>query len=206
VPHLPVDVQALDVDFLCCSGHKMLGPTGVGVLYGKRALLEAMPPFLGGSIMIRMVSLQESTCNDLPWKFETGTSAIAEAIGLGVAVDYLNNLGMNWVREHKEEVTGYALEQLQTVAGLKIYGPLSALGRGGVVSFTLSDIHPHDLASLLDQEVGVAIRAGHHCVQPLMDRYHLAATARASFYVYTTKAEVDTLIQGLQKALQIFRV
>jgi cysteine desulfurase/selenocysteine lyase len=204
VPHFPVDVQALDVDFLCFSGHKMLGPTGVGVLYGKRALLEAMPPFMGGGSMIRTVKLRESTWADLPWKFEAGTPAIAEAIGLGIAVDYLNALGMNAVMQHEREITTYALEQLQAIPGLTVYGPDATNQRGGVISFTLGDIHPHDLSSILDQEVGVAIRAGHHCAQPLMDRYGLAATARASFYVYTTKEEIDVLVQGLHKAQQIF--
>nr|WP_220195112.1 cysteine desulfurase [Ktedonospora formicarum] len=204
VPHLPVDVQALDADFYCFSGHKMLGPTGIGVLYGKRELLEAMPPFMGGGDMIRTVKLQASTWNDLPWKFEAGTPAIAEAIGLGAAVDYLNDLGMEWVIEHEHEITAYALERLQEIPGLTIYGPRALEQRGGVISFTLGDIHPHDLASILDQEVGVAIRAGHHCAQPLMERYDVAATARASFYVYTTTEDVDALVQGLQKAQQIF--
>ena len=204
VPHFPVDVQALDVDFLSFSGHKMLGPTGVGVLYGKRALLEAMPPFMGGGSMIRTVQLHTSTWADLPWKFEAGTPAIAEAIGLGVAVDYLNALGMNAVAQHEREITTYALERLQEIPELTVYGPDAASQRGGVISFTLGDIHPHDLSSILDQEVGVAIRAGHHCAQPLMDRYGLAATARASFYVYTTKQEIDVLVQGLHKAQQIF--
>ncbi len=203
VPHLPVDVQALDADFFCFSGHKMLGPTGIGVLYGKRALLEAMPPFMGGGDMIRTVKLRESTWNDLPWKFEAGTPAIAEAIGLGAAVDYLNDLGMNAVMQHEREITTYAMEQLQAIPGLTIYGPEASL-RGGVISFTLGDIHPHDLASILDQEVGVAIRAGHHCAQPLMERYGLAATARASFYIYTLKEDIDVLVQGLHKAEQIF--
>ncbi len=161
VPHLPVDVQALDIDFLCFSSHKMLGPTGIGVLYGKRDLLEAMPPFMGGGDMIRKVGLRESTWNDLPWKFEAGTPAIAEAIGIGAAVDYLNALGMENVLGHEQAITAYALEQLQAIPGLTIYGP-GATKRGGVVSFTLADIHPHDLASILDQEMGVAIRAGHH--------------------------------------------
>jgi cysteine desulfurase/selenocysteine lyase len=205
VPHLPVDVQALDADFLCFSSHKMLGPTGIGVLYGKRDLLEAMPPFMGGGDMIRTVSLRESTWNDLPWKFEAGTPAIAEAIGLGAAVDYLNALGMEHVAAHEREITTYALEQLSQVPGLTIYGP-PASQRGGVVSFTLGDIHPHDLASILDQEAGVAIRAGHHCAQPLMQRFGLSATARASFYVYTTRQEIDTLVQGLHKALEIFHL
>jgi cysteine desulfurase/selenocysteine lyase len=205
VPHLPVDVQALDVDFLCFSAHKMLGPTGIGVLYGKRNLLEAMPPFMGGGDMIRKVGLRESTWNDLPWKFEAGTPAIAEAIGLGVAVDYLNELGMENVLQHEREITAYAMEQLQSVPGLTIYGPTTE-SRGGVISFTLDDIHPHDLASILDQEAGVAIRAGHHCAQPLMERYGLSATARASFYVYTIKEEIDTLVQGLHKAKTIFKL
>jgi cysteine desulfurase/selenocysteine lyase len=205
VPHLPVDVQALDVDFLCFSGHKMLGPTGIGVLYGKRDLLEAMPPFMGGGDMIRTVSLRESTWNDLPWKFEAGTPAIAEAIGLGAAVDYLNALGMQNVVRHEQELIGYAMQQLQEIPGLTIYGPPAAL-RGGVLSFTLGDIHPHDLASILDQEVGVAVRAGHHCAQPLMERFGLAATARASFYVYTIKEDIDILVQGLHKAMHIFQL
>lgn len=205
VPHMPVDVQALDVDFLCFSGHKMLGPTGIGILYGKRDLLEAMPPFMGGGDMIRTVSLRQSTWNDLPWKFEAGTPAIAEAIGLGAAVDYLNALGMQNVVRHEQEVTGYAMQQLQEIPGLTIYGPPAEL-RGGVISFTLGDIHPHDLASILDQEVGVAVRAGHHCAQPLMERFGLAATARASFYVYTSKEDIDILVQGLHKAMHIFRL
>ena len=205
VPHLPVDVQGLDADFLCFSGHKMLGPTGIGVLYGKRDLLEAMPPFMGGGDMIRTVGLRESTWNDLPWKFEAGTPAIAEAIGLGAAVDYLKALGMNNVLQHEQELTHYAMEQLQAVPGLTIYGP-KAKQRGGVLSFTLGDIHPHDLASILDQEAGVAVRAGHHCAQPLMERFGLAATARASFYVYTIQEEVDALVQGLHRAIDIFHL
>src|SRR5450755_1856200 len=205
VPHMPVDVQALDVDFLCFSAHKMLGPTGIGVLYGKRNLLEAMPPFMGGGDMIRTVGLRQSTWNDLPWKFEAGTPAIAEAIGMGAAVDYLNAIGMENAREHEQTITAYAMEQLQSVPGLTIYGPTTE-SRGGVISFTLDDIHPHDLASILDQEAGVAIRAGHHCAQPLMERYGLSATARASFYVYTIKEEIDTLVQGLHKAKTIFKL
>jgi cysteine desulfurase/selenocysteine lyase len=159
---------------------------------------------MGGGDMIRTVKLYESTWNDLPWKFEAGTPAIAEAIGLGAAVDYLNELGMDWVQAHEQEMTAYALEQLQQVPGLTIYGPREIGQRGGVISFTLGDVHPHDLASILDQEAGVAIRAGHHCAQPLMERYDVPATARASFYVYTTKADIDALVQGLHKALQIF--
>src|SRR5260370_16154888 len=203
VPHMPVDVQALDVDFLCFSAHKMLGPTGIGVLYGKRGILEDMPPFMGGGEMIRKVGLRESTWNDLPWKFEAGTPAIAEAIGLGAAIDYLNELGMENVRRHEQEITTYALTQLQAVPRLAIYGP-AASERGGVISFTLGDIHPHDLASILDQEVGLAIRSGHHCAQPLVERLGLPSTARSSFYVYTIPEDIDVLVQGLHKALQIF--
>lgn len=203
VPHMPVDVQALDADFVCFSGHKMLGPTGIGVLYGKRELLTAMPPFMAGGDMIRTVGLHDATWNELPWKFEAGTPAIAEAIGLGVAVDYLNALGMENVRRHEQELTQYAMERLQAVSGLTIYGP-EAAWRGGVISFTLGDIHPHDLASILDQEAGVAIRAGHHCAQPLMECLHVVAMARASFYVYTVKEEIDMLVEGLQRAIQIF--
>ena len=206
VPHLPVDVQDLNVDFLCFSSHKMLGPTGIGVLYGRRELLEAMPPFMGGGDMIRTVGLRESTWNDLPWKFEAGTPAIAEAIGLGAAVDYLNALGMRNIQQHEQDITAYAMEQLQQVPGLTIYGPKDVRQRGGVISFTLADIHPHDLASILDQEAGVAIRAGHHCAQPLMQRYNLSATARASFYVYTIPEDIDTLVRGLHKALEIFKL
>ncbi len=205
VPHIPVDVQALDADFLCFSSHKMLGPTGIGVLYGKRALLEEMPPFISGGDMIRTVGLRSSTWNDLPWKFEGGTPAIAEAVGFGAAIDYLNAIGMDVVQRHEREITTYALQKLSSVPELTIYGPRSTDGRGGVISFTLGDIHPHDLASILDQECGVAIRAGHHCAQPLMERYNLAATARASFYIYTLKEEVDILVQGLLKAQQIFQ-
>jgi cysteine desulfurase/selenocysteine lyase len=205
VPHLPIDVQDLDVDFLCFSAHKMLGPTGIGALYGKKALLEAMPPFMGGGDMIRTVSLRQSTWNDLPWKFEGGTPAIAEAIGFGAAIDYLNTLGMEAVHQHEQEITAYALEQLQTIPGLHIFGP-SVEKRGGVISFTLGEIHPHDLATILDQEAGVAIRAGHHCAQPLMERYDVPATARASFYIYTTQNDIDILVQGLHKAQQIFNL
>jgi cysteine desulfurase/selenocysteine lyase len=205
VPHLPVDVRALDADFLCFSSHKMLGPTGIGVLYGKRDLLEAMPPFMGGGSMIRKVELRESSWDDLPWKFEAGTPAIAEAIGLGAAVDYLNALGTERTHRHEQALTTYALEQLKAIPGLTIYGP-DITRRGGVVSFTLADIHPHDLASILDQEMGVAIRAGHHCAQPLVERFGLSATARASFYVYTIQDDIEALVQGLLKALRIFNL
>jgi cysteine desulfurase / selenocysteine lyase len=202
VPHLPVDVQALDCDFLAFSGHKMLGPTGIGCLYGKRALLEAMPPYMGGGDMIRRVGLEHSTWNDLPWKFEAGTPAIAEAIGLGAAVDYLSALGMAHVRAHEQAIIAYALDRLATVPGLRVYGPPAA-ERGGVVAFSLGEIHPHDVASLLDQR-GICIRAGHHCCQPLMERYDLPALGRASFYVYNTEADVDRLVEGLAFVREVF--
>ncbi len=201
-PHLPVDVRALDCDFYAFSGHKMLGPSGIGALWGRAELLEAMPPFMGGGDMIREVTLAGATWNDLPWKFEAGTPAIVEAVGLGAAVDYLRQLGMERVHAHEQALTTYALERLRAIPGLTIYGP-PAERRGGVISFTLGDIHAHDLATLLDRE-GVAVRAGHHCAQPLMERLQVAATARASFYVYTTSAEVDTLAEALERARAIF--
>jgi cysteine desulfurase/selenocysteine lyase len=201
-PHLPVDVRALDCDFYAFSGHKMLGPSGIGVLWGRAALLEAMPPFLGGGDMIREVTLEGTTYNDLPWKYEAGTPAIIEAVGLGAAVDYLRQLDMEQVRAHEHALTVYALERLRAVPDLTIFGP-PAERRGGVISFTLGDIHAHDLATLLDRE-GVAVRAGHHCAQPLMERMQVAATARASFYVYTTSAEIDTLAEALERARAIF--
>jgi cysteine desulfurase / selenocysteine lyase len=202
VPHLPTDVQDLDCDFLAFSGHKMLGPTGVGVLYGRRDLLEAMPPFLTGGDMIREVHLRSATWNDLPYKFEAGTPAIAETVGLGAAVDYLNALGMDFVQRHEQELVSYALERLGGVEGLTVYGP-EAAQRGGVVSFTLGDIHPHDLAQVLDGE-GVCVRAGNHCAQPLIEKLGLPATARASFYIYNMPEEVDALAEGLEKAKAIF--
>jgi cysteine desulfurase / selenocysteine lyase len=202
VPHLPVDVRDLDCDFLAFSGHKMLGPTGIGVLWGRAELLEAMPPFLGGGDMIREVRLDGSTWNDLPWKFEAGTQAFVEAVGLGTAVDYLSALGMERVHQHERRLVAYALERLSAVPDLTIYGP-PADRRGGVVSFTLGDIHPHDLATLLDRD-GVCVRAGHHCAQPLMERYHLPATARASFYVYSTGSEIDVLAEALERARSVF--
>ncbi|MFZ1506371.1 MAG: cysteine desulfurase [Anaerolineae bacterium] len=202
VPHLPVDVQALGADFLVFSGHKMCGPTGIGVLYGRRQLLEAMPPFMSGGDMIKEVHLDVSRWNTLPWKFEAGTPAIAEAIGLGAAVDYLDNLGMPAIQAHEHALVTYAMQQLQQVEGLRILGP-DADHRGGVVAFTLGDIHPHDLAAILDGE-GIAIRAGHHCAQPLHDRYGLPASARASFYLYNTAAEVDQLVAALDKAREMF--
>ncbi len=201
-PHLPVDVRTLDCDFYALSGHKMLGPSGIGALWGRAELLEVMPPFMGGGDMIREVTLEGTTWNDLPWKFEAGTPAIIEAIGLGAAVDYLRQLGMERVRAHEHALTAYALERLSGVPGLTLFGP-PADRRGGVASFTLGDIHAHDLATLLDRE-GVAVRAGHHCAQPLMERFQVAATARASFYVYTTSDDIDTLVAALEQARTIF--
>jgi cysteine desulfurase/selenocysteine lyase len=202
VPHLPVDVRVLGCDFLAFSGHKMLGPTGIGVLWARRELLEAMPPFLGGGDMIREVTMEGATWADLPWKFEAGTPAIIETVGLAAAVDYLNALGMENVRAHEHALTAYALDRLAAIPDLTIYGP-AAERRGGVVSFTLGEIHAHDLATLLDRD-GLAVRAGHHCAQPLMERYHLPATTRASFYVYTTSAEIDALADALAHAAEVF--
>lgn len=194
VPHMVVDVQALDVDFMAFSGHKMLGPTGIGVLYGKRHLLEAMPPWMGGGDMIATVTLEGSTWNDLPYKFEAGTPSIAEAIGLGYAVDYLSSLGMDAVHAHEQRIIEYALERLAEVSGLTLYG--STDKRGGVAAFTLGNIHAHDLAQMLDAQ-GIAVRAGHHCAQPIHNHFGLTATTRASFYLYNTQAEVDKLIDAL---------
>jgi cysteine desulfurase/selenocysteine lyase len=207
VPHMPIDVQALEVDFLAASGHKMCGPTGIGFLYGKRALLEAMPPFLTGGDMIKRVSYASTTFNELPWKFEAGTSNVADAIGLAVAVDYLNGVGMDWVRAHEIRLTAYALEALDGLRrrGLAVYGPPRAEDRAGVISFNFADIHAHDLASILDTE-GVCVRAGHHCTMPLMDKMGWPATARASFYLYNTEEDIDTLVHALEKAAQIFGV
>ncbi len=200
-PHMPVDVQDLDIDFMAISGHKMLGPTGIGALWGRRELLNAMPPFMGGGDMIREVHLRESRWNELPWKFEAGTPAIAEAIGFGAAVDYLNALGMEAVHAHEQQITNYALERMAEVEGLRILGPGAGL-RGGLVSFTLGNIHPHDIAGILDS-MGIAVRAGHHCAQPLHERYGIPASARASFYVYTTPDEVDVLVEGLNKVVAL---
>jgi len=207
VPHMPIDVRDLEVDFFAASGHKMCGPTGIGFLYGRRELLEAMPPFLTGGDMIKAVAYTEASFNELPWKFEAGTSNIADAIGLGVACDYLTGVGMEWIRAHEIALTRYALERLQNLVprGLAIYGPARAEDRAGVISFNFADIHAHDLASLLDLE-GVCVRAGHHCTMPLMDKFNWPATARASFYLYNTEADVDALIDALEKAATVFRV
>ncbi len=203
VPHMPVDVQKIDCDFLAFSGHKMLGPTGIGVLYGKEERLQEMEPLMGGGEMIREVHLGTAKWNDVPFKFEGGTPNMAGAIGLGVAVDYLNAIGMDNVRRHEVELTEYALDALSGVKGFHGFGLKDASRRGGVISFTLGDVHPHDIASILDVE-GIAIRSGHHCAQPLMERLNVPATARASFYVYNTPEEVDRLAAGLQKVLDVF--
>jgi len=200
-PHLPVDVEVLGCDFFACSGHKMLGPTGVGVLWGRPEILEEMDPFLGGGEMIREVHLDHSTYNDLPHKFEAGTMNIAQAVGLGAAADYLDELGMEYVREHERRLGEYAYRRLSELEGVTIYGPKE--DRMGLVSFSLPDVHPHDISQLLNEE-GVAIRSGHHCAQPLMRRLGVTATARASFYLYNTKAEVDALVEGLERAREFF--
>ena len=202
VPHLAVDVQALDADFYAFSAHKMCGPTGIGILYGKSALLEAMPPFLGGGDMIKEVKLRSFRPNTLPHKFEAGTPAIAEAVGLGAAVDYLAGIGMDKIAAHEHEITEYALERLEEVPGVKLFGP-SADKKGGVAAFTLQGVHPHDVAQILDQD-GIAVRAGHHCAQPLHEKFGIPATSRASFYLYSTREEVDLLVKGLYKVKEMF--
>ena len=211
VPHTPVSIQSIDPDFYVFTGHKMLGPTGIGVLYAKKELLESMDPFLTGGDMILEVDLQESSWNYIPWKFEAGTPDVAGAIGLGAAVDYLSEIGMKTVREHEKELTAYALEKLSKVENLVIYGPESSEKRGGVISFNVVNrkgevaIHPHDLSSILDVE-GIATRSGHHCTQPLMKVLGIPAAARISFNIYNTKEEVDKLIPAIEKAKKIFRV
>jgi cysteine desulfurase/selenocysteine lyase len=202
-PHLPVDVQELGCDFYAFSSHKMCGPTGVGVLWGRRELLESMPPFMGGGEMIRRVTLEGSEWADLPHKFEAGTPAIAEAIGLGAAVDYLDGVGMEAIRAHEKELTAYALERLIEIPGLTVYGPTDIEVRGGVTAFVLDNAHPHDVATILDSE-GVAVRAGHHCAMPLHKRLSLPATTRASFYIYNTPEEIDRLVEALYKVKHIF--
>jgi cysteine desulfurase/selenocysteine lyase len=203
VPQQPVDVGQVGADFYGFTGHKMLGPTGIGVLWARRELLEQMPPFLGGGDMIRTVELRQSTWNDLPWKFEAGTSSIADGVGLGAAVDYLSALGMEAIRAHERDLTAYALERLAEVPGLRTYGPARAAERGGLVSFQMEGIHPHDIAEICNREA-VCIRAGHHCAQPLMRALGVPATARASFGVYNTREDVDRLIGALDKAREIF--
>jgi cysteine desulfurase/selenocysteine lyase len=204
VPHRPVNVQTLDCDFLAFSAHKMCGPTGIGVLYGRKELLEAMPPFLGGGDMIKRVHLRSFSPNELPHKFEAGTPAIAEAVGLGAAVSYLNSVGMEAIAAHEQEIIAYALERLEEIPGVSIFGP-SAKYKGGVASFMLKDVHPHDIAQILDGQ-GIAIRAGHHCAMPLHEKFGIPASARASFYLYNTKEEVDKLVEGIYKVKLVFRV
>jgi cysteine desulfurase / selenocysteine lyase len=202
VPHLGVDVQDLDVDFMAFSAHKMVGPTGIGVLYGKEDLLEMMPPFLGGGDMIKVVKLRSFKPNDIPYKFEAGTPAIAEAVGFGAAVDYLTQLGMENISRHEHEITEYALERLEEIPGLKLMGP-GADKKGGVAAFTLDQVHPHDVAQILDGD-GIAVRAGHHCAQPLHEKFGIPASTRASFYLYSTKDEVDKLVEGIYKVKRYF--
>ena len=204
VPHVPVDVQAIGADFYAFSGHKMLGPTGSGVLWARRQLLEAMPPFMAGGDMIREVHLRRSEWNDIPWKFEAGTPDIAAGIGLGAAAEYLGQLGMERVREHEMELLTYALVALQREhPDVTLYGPMDAGIRCGVIAFNVPGVHPHDVAQVLDRS-GVAVRAGHHCTMPLHERLELPATARASFNVYTTEADVDALVAGLHEVKRIF--
>lgn len=204
VPHAPVDVTSLGADFLAFSAHKMLGPTGIGVLWGRAELLEEMDPAEGGGEMITDVQLHESRWAPVPHKFEAGTPPIAQAVGMGTAVDYLTDLGMDNVRTHEVEITAYALAQLAEIPELQVYGPTDLSKRGGAVSFQLADIHAHDLATILDSETGVAVRAGHHCAKPLMRYLNVPATARASFYVYNTMEDVDALVAGLHRAREVF--
>lgn len=200
VPHRSVDVRDLDADFMAFTGHKMLGPMGIGVLYGRHAILEAMPPFLGGGEMIRRVGLEQSTWNELPWKFEAGTPSVGDAVGLAEAVRYLQHVGMDAIERHDRAITQYAVERLGELPGVVVHGPAE---RGPLAAFSVEDMHPHDLASLLDER-GVAVRAGHHCAQPLHERLGLAATTRASFYLYNEAPDVDALIDGIRYAQQVF--
>ena len=197
-PHLKIDVNDLDVDFLAYSSHKMCGPTGAGVLYGREDLLEEMPPFLGGGEMIREVWLDRATWNEIPYKFEAGTMNLAQAVGMGAAIEYLEGIGLDAIHEHEVELASYAMKRLGAI-GATVYGPEAPSRRGGVVAFNLDDVHPHDLATIVDQE-GVCVRAGHHCAQPLMRRLGVPATARASFYLYNSTDEVDVLIDALEKS------
>ncbi len=201
VPHFTVDVQALDADFYAFSGHKVYAPTGIGVLYGRRALLEAMPPYQGGGDMIRSVTFEKTTYNDLPWKFEAGTPDIAGAIALGAALKYITDLGMDNIAAHEHDLLAYATEVVGAIPGVQLIG--TARDRAGVLSFVLDNVHPHDLGTILDRE-GIAIRTGHHCAQPVMERFGIPATARASFAVYNTKEEVDALVAGIRAALEVF--
>jgi cysteine desulfurase / selenocysteine lyase len=201
VPHLKVDVQELDCDFYVFSGHKVYGPTGIGVLYGKRALLEAMPPYQGGGDMIRSVTFEKTLYNDLPYKFEAGTPNIAGAIGLGAAIEYVNHLGIDNIAAHEHDLLIYATESLSAIPDIRIIG--TAADKAAVISFIIEGIHPHDIGTILDRS-GIAIRTGHHCAQPVMQRFRIPATARASFAMYNTRAEVDALVEGIQKVKEVF--
>jgi cysteine desulfurase/selenocysteine lyase len=205
VPHMKVDVQNMDCDFMAFSAHKMLGPTGVGVLYVKHDVLEKMPPFIGGGDMIKEVHKYDTRYNDLPYKFEGGTPNIADVIGFSAAIKYLDDIGMDKVREHEIDLTKYAINRITKVKGVTLYGPHNANDRGGVISFNIGDIHPHDLATIMNDH-GVAIRSGHHCAQVLMERLDVAATSRASFYIYNTKEEIDTFLEALDEARRLFRI
>jgi len=201
IPHMKVDVRALDCDFYVFSGHKLYGPSGIGVLYGKQALLEAMPPYQGGGDMIRKVTFEKSEYNKLPYKFEAGTPSIADVVGLGAAIDYLNAIGMDSITAYEAELLDYATEQARKIKGLRIIG--EAEHKGAILSFVLDNIHPHDIGTMLDS-LGIAIRAGHHCAMPVMDFYGVPATARASFAMYNTRAEIDVLMQGIESLIKVF--
>ena len=205
VPHMKVDLTELDCDFYAFSAHKMLGPTGVGVLWAKKEILEKMTPYQGGGDMIREVHKYETTWNDLPYKFEAGTPNIADVIGFKTAIEYLQKIGMENIRNHELELTKYALEQMEKVPGITLYGTKEPKKRGGVVSFNFNDVHPHDVGTIIDKD-GVAIRSGHHCAQVLMEKLNVAATNRASFYIYTTKEEIDALIAALQNVAKVFKL
>ena len=205
VPHMPVDIGRLGCDFFCFSGHKMMGPTGVGVLWVARDTLDTMEPFHGGGDMIREVHKNEATWNDLPYKFEAGTPNVADVIGLGAAIDYLSDVGMENARRHEMDLTEYALKQIADVRGIKLYGTPDLHKRGGVISFNFHDVHPHDVAQILDDD-GIAIRSGHHCAQVLMEKLDVAATSRASFYIYNTREEVDSMVRSLEKVARVFKL
>ncbi|MDA7495560.1 cysteine desulfurase [bacterium] len=205
VPHMKVDLDTLGCDFFAFSGHKMLAPTGIGVLWVRKSVLQTMNPFHGGGDMIREVHKYETTWNDLPYKFEAGTPSIAEVIGFGAAIDYLTKIGMDNVRQHEMELTQYAIDELSKIPGLEIYGTKDITKRGGVISFNFADVHPHDVADIIDKE-GISLRSGHHCAQVLMERLNVAATSRASFYIYNTKADVDALINSLNIVAKVFKL
>ncbi len=205
VPHMPVDVQKLGCDFLAFSSHKMLGPTGVGVLYGRRALLEKMPPVLFGGDMVKIVGETKMTWNDLPWKFEAGTPNIADVIAFRAALEYLKKIGMTRIFRHDREMAKYAREKLSRLSGIKIYGPESDDQKGGILSFNIPGVHPHDVGSILNSD-NIAVRAGHHCCQPLMENLNIMATARMSFYLYTQKEDIDRAVESLKKVYKIFKI